>query len=89
MKSITNDEMAMTLVSFWSNDDGDEKYDEFRIFWRGILTMVVGRYSLGWITEISPAGYEQVAKAFAELVELGYVDEQGNLLDIDGLPYSE
>jgi hypothetical protein len=85
-KPISNDEMAMILVSFWSNDDGEEEYDDFRNYWSGVVGMAVDRYKLGWVKEITPAGYEQISLAFAELVALGYVDEEGNLLDSDGYP---
>jgi hypothetical protein len=85
-KPITNDKMAMILVSFWSNDDGEEEYDDFRDYWKPVMSMAVARYSLGWVKEITPAGYEQISLAFAELVALGYVDDEGNLLDSDGYP---
>lgn len=66
------DDKAQELVAFWSNDDGDEKYDEFRAFYDGVIKMAVHKYLLGWVSEISELGYEQIEEAYADLIKLGY-----------------
>lgn len=74
-KQITNDEMGMVLVSFWSNDNGESEYDDFRNYWSGVVGMAVDRYLLGWVAEITDKGYEQIQQAYNELVKLGWLDE--------------
>ena len=75
MKSITNDEMGMVLVSFWSNDNGESEYDDFRNYWSGVVSMAVSRYLLGWVDVITDKGYEQIQQAYSELAKLGWLDE--------------
>lgn len=74
------DKMAQDLVGFWSNDDGSEHYNEFRNYWSGVVGMAVDKYLLGWVSEISEAGYQKIEEAHAELISLGYeVDEDDDL----------
>ncbi len=73
-KSITNEQAEQGLYTFFIVEDTNEKYDDFREFYSGIVSMVAHK-KFGWTSGITEVGYEKVVEAYNELAELGYFDE--------------
>ena len=71
---ITNEQAYDGLLEYYFESPDHEKYEEFDGFWAGVVSMVVSK-SLGWISEISDAGYAKIVEAYNELVELGFFDD--------------
>jgi hypothetical protein len=73
---VSNEEMIGTLYSFWamynSNDERHHKYSNFNFQYGGIVEMAVHYNPLGWVEELSPAGWEKIEQAYNELIELGW-----------------
>jgi hypothetical protein len=82
MKSITNDEMVLDLVSFYNAYDQDNKvfadYKDFYTRWRGVLQMAEHQHTFAWVA-ITEAGYQVISEAHSDLLELGWLDDS----DID------
>ncbi len=74
--TITNEQLVAEkglLTFFWVETD-DSKYDDFRSFYGGIVSMVAHK-SFGWTNGITQEGYGEVVKAYNDLYATGFFDE--------------
>lgn len=74
--TITNEQLVAErgLLTFFWVESEDAKYDDFRSFYGGIVSMVAHK-SFGWTSGITTEGYAEVIKAYNELTALGFFDE--------------
>lgn len=72
---ITNEQAEQGLHTFFIVEDTNEKYDDFREFYSGIVSMVAHK-RFGWTTGITELGYQKVVEAYSELAELGFFDDE-------------
>jgi hypothetical protein len=73
-KSITNEQAERVLLAFYLASAEDEKYNEFREYYNGIVLLVLHKY-LRYTDSISNIGYENVVEAYQELDRLGFTQE--------------
>lgn len=78
--TITNEQLVAEkgLLTFFLTQSEDDKYDNFSAYWSGIVSMVAHKY-FGWTDNITELGYEQVVKAYNELFELGFFDDDSEI----------
>lgn len=74
--TITNEQLLAErgLLTFFWVESEDDKYNDFRSFYGGIVSMVAHK-SFGWTKGITTEGYDEVIKAYNELYALGFFDE--------------
>lgn len=75
--TITNEQAEKALLTFFWVEAEDEKYNEFRSYYNGIVEMVAHKY-FGWVDKITELGYEQVVEAYKELLLLEFEDDFGS-----------
>jgi uncharacterized iron-regulated protein len=73
-KKITNEHAEQVLLTFHLANAEDEKYDEFREYYKGIVLLALHK-NLGWTSGITELGYENIVEAYGELDSLGFTDE--------------
>jgi hypothetical protein len=76
-KKITNEHAEQVLLTFYMANAEDEKYDEFREGYNGILLLALHK-NLGYSSGITALGYENILEAYAELDSLGFTNEIDN-----------
>lgn len=76
-KQITNEQAEQVLLTFYLANAEDEKYDEFREYYNGILLMALHK-NLGWTDNITELGYAEILNAYGELDRLGFTQEITN-----------
>jgi len=80
--TITNEQLVAErgLYTFFVWGGENEKYDNFRNYWSGVIAMVAHK-QFGWIAGITELGYEQVVKAYNELYSLDFFDDDSEIFD--------
>lgn len=78
--TITNEQLVAEkgIYTFFLVQSEDERYDDFRSYWSGVISMVAHK-AFGWTSGITELGYEQVVKAYNELAELGFFDDDSEI----------
>jgi len=78
--TITNEQLVAEkgLYTFFLVQSEDEKYDNFNAYWSGVISMVAHK-AFGWIDNITELGYQEVIKAYNELTELGFFDDDSEI----------
>jgi hypothetical protein len=73
-QQITNEQAERLVLAFYLVNDEDEKYDEFREYYNGIMLMIAHKH-FGWTSDITELGYAEVMLAYNSLDELGFTKE--------------
>lgn len=78
---ISRVEMGIELAGFWNSESRyDEYYRDFVFVFGSVCTLADSK-QIGWVAEISDAGYDKIELAYSELMRFGWPRE----LDDDNL----
>lgn len=80
--TITNEQLVAEkgLYTFFLVGSEDEKYNDFRSYWTGVVSMVAHK-AFGWTDNITELGYKEVVSAYNELNALGFFDDDSEIFD--------
>lgn len=72
---ISRVEMGIELAGFWNSDSRyDEYYRDFVFVFGSVCTLADSK-QIGWVAEISDAGYDKIELAYNELMRFGWPRE--------------